>query len=110
MKIKRQEQPMKTITVRMPEELIRGSNSTRPRTSAISRERGISFALAVEFDWTAALVLRSDRAGETRYMAMGEIAGRLHVLVYTKRGQSLRIISLRRANKREVKRYEKTRP
>jgi uncharacterized DUF497 family protein len=40
-------------------------------------------------------------------MAMGEIEGRLHVLVYTKRGQTLRIISLRRANKREVKRYEK---
>jgi len=71
-------------------------------------ERGISFALAAEFDWTTALVLRSDRAGETRYMAMGEIEGRLHVLVYTKRGQTLRIISLRRASKREVKRYEKT--
>ena len=71
------------------------------------QERGISFALSAEFDWTTALVLRSDRAGEVRYMAMGEIEGRLHVLVYTKRGQTLRIISLRRANKREVKRYEK---
>jgi uncharacterized protein len=71
------------------------------------KERGISFGLSAEFDWTTALVLRSDRAGETRFMAMGEIAGRLHVLVYTKRGQTLRIISLRRANNREVKRYEK---
>jgi uncharacterized protein len=71
------------------------------------KERGISFALSAEFDWTTALVLRSDRVGEARYMAMGEIAGRLHVLVYTKRGQTLRIISLRRANNREVKRYEK---
>jgi uncharacterized DUF497 family protein len=71
------------------------------------KERGISFALSVEFDWTTALVLRSDRAGEARYMTMGEIEGRLHVLVYTKRGQALRIISLRRANNREVKRYEK---
>ena len=57
------------------------------------KERGISFALSAEFDWTTALVLRSDRAGEDRYMAMGEIAGRLHVLVYTKRGQTLRIVS-----------------
>ena len=71
------------------------------------KERGISFALSAEFDWTTALVLRSDRAGEARYMAVGEIEGRLHVLVYTKRGQALRIISLRRANNREVKRYEK---
>ena len=71
------------------------------------KERGISFALSAEFDWTTALVLRSDRAGEARYMAVGEIEGRLHVLVYTKRGQALRIISLRRANAREVKRYQK---
>ena len=74
------------------------------------KERGISFALSAEFDWTTALVLRSDRAGEARYMAVGETAGRLRVLVYTKRGQALRIISLRRANSREVKRYEKTKP
>lgn len=74
------------------------------------KERGISFALSAEFDWTTALVLRSDRAGEARYMAVGEIEGRLHVLVYTKRGQALRIISLRRANSREVKRYEKAKP
>ena len=71
------------------------------------KERGISFALSAEFDWTTALVLRSDRAGEARYKAVGEIEGRLHVLVYTKRGQALRIISLRRANSREVKRYQK---
>ena len=71
------------------------------------KERGISFALSAEFDWTTALVLRSDRAGEARYMAVGETAGRLRVLVYTKRGQALRIISLRRANSREVKRYQK---
>jgi hypothetical protein len=45
------------------------------------KERGISFALSAEFDWTTALVLRSDRAGEARYMAVGEIEGRLHVLV-----------------------------
>jgi uncharacterized DUF497 family protein len=70
-------------------------------------ERGISFTLAAEFDWTTAHVLSSDRVSETRYMAMGEIEGRLHVLVYTKRGPSLRIISLRRANTRELKRYEK---
>jgi uncharacterized DUF497 family protein len=74
------------------------------------KERGISFALSAEFDWTTALVLRSDRSGEARYKAVGEIEGRLHVLVYTKRGQALRIISLRRANSREVKRYEKTKP
>ena len=72
-------------------------------------ERGLSFALASEFDWTSALVLRSDRRGEERYVAVGLIGERVHVLVFAKRGENVRVISLRRANSREVRRYEKTR-
>ncbi|MDY3330651.1 MAG: BrnT family toxin [Pelistega sp.] len=37
---------------------------------------------------------------------MGKIRGRLYVLVYTLRNEVMRVISLRKANKREVKRYE----
>jgi uncharacterized DUF497 family protein len=73
-------------------------------------ERGLSFTLVTEFDWTTARTIQSDRHGEDRHMAMGKIGGRVHVLVYTQRGQNLRVISLRRANGREVKRYEKARP
>ncbi|MGH7842014.1 MAG: BrnT family toxin [Candidatus Binataceae bacterium] len=51
-------------------------------------------------------MIRSDRKGEKRYAAMGLIAGRLHVLIFTKRGPIIRVISLRHANKREVTRYE----
>ncbi len=36
-------------------------------------------------------------------MAFGLIRNRVHVLVYTKRGLIVRVISLRRANDREVK-------
>lgn len=39
--------------------------------------------------------------------ALGKINGRLHMVVFTVRGESLRIISLRKANAREVARYEK---
>jgi uncharacterized DUF497 family protein len=42
-------------------------------------KRGLSFALAAEFDWTSALVLQSDRRGEERYMAIGLIGERVHV-------------------------------
>ena len=40
-------------------------------------------------------------------MAMGFLLDKLHVLVFTRRGDAIWIISLRRANKREVTRYEK---
>jgi uncharacterized DUF497 family protein len=41
--------------------------------------------------------------GETRYAALGPIEGRLHCVCFTIRGNKLRIISLRKANEREVK-------
>ncbi|WP_373289514.1 BrnT family toxin [Marinomonas arctica] len=39
-------------------------------------------------------------------MAMGQIDERIHVLVFTVRGEVIRVISLRKANKKEVKHYE----
>ena len=71
------------------------------------RERGLPFTLADEFDWTTALIAPSSRHGETRFFAIGYIGNRLHALVFTKSGATLRVISLRRAHKMEVKRYEK---
>lgn len=43
--------------------------------------------------------------GESRFQALGLIAGRLHLLVFTMRGDVLRVISLRKANLKEVRRY-----
>ena len=43
--------------------------------------------------------------GETRMIALGPIQGRAHVLVYTRRGAHIRVISLRKANDREVQLY-----
>jgi len=42
---------------------------------------------------------------EDRLIATGKIAGRLYVCVYTMRGQIYRIISLRKANRREINDY-----
>jgi uncharacterized DUF497 family protein len=44
--------------------------------------------------------------GESRYNLLGELHGRLFHLTYTCRGDTIRIISARRANERERKRYE----
>ena len=70
--------------------------------------RGLSFARATEFDWTNALIVEDTRRdyGEWRYQALGHIEDRLHMLVFTPRAGSLHIISLRKANNREVRHYE----
>jgi uncharacterized DUF497 family protein len=70
------------------------------------RERGLPFTLAGEFDWTTAMIAPSSRCGEIRFLAIGYIGSRLHSLVFTKSGNTVRIISLRRAHKTEVKRFE----
>jgi uncharacterized protein len=43
--------------------------------------------------------------GEQRTIALGQAEGRLFVVVYTIRGDACRIISVRRANEREQRRY-----
>lgn len=64
------------------------------------------FADAVNFDWDAAAYQYVQRSGERRTIATGLIGGSPHVVVYTMRGDLRRIISMRRANARERRRYE----
>lgn len=56
------------------------------------------------FEWGTALIERSDRQ-EVRYVATGYIGDRLHKVVFTERHDVIRIISLRKANRREEIRY-----
>ncbi|MBF0143837.1 MAG: BrnT family toxin [Magnetococcales bacterium] len=70
-------------------------------------ERNLDFARASEvfeghhFTWV------DDREdyGEQRHITVGKLDGRMVVLVWTLRGKSRRIISLRKANEREQARY-----
>jgi len=70
--------------------------------------RGISFEQAATFEWDGALIIEDTRLdyGERRFQALGRIGERLHMLVFTPRAGRAHVISLRRANKREVRRYE----
>lgn len=75
--------------------------------------RGLSFVLVEQMDWSGALIEEDDRKdyGERRYRALGMIGGRLHAVVFTPRADKVHVISLRKANHREVKGYEqKTQP
>lgn len=71
-------------------------------------ERGLSFTLAEKFVWATSLILEDVRQeyGEPRFRAFGYINHRLFVMIFTPRGNTLRIISLRKANRRERNWYE----
>ncbi|WP_246402338.1 BrnT family toxin [Gluconacetobacter dulcium] len=66
-------------------------------------KHGVDFVSAVDFEWRASLVRASHSgAAEPRLMAMAPIRTRIHVLVFSIETRCVRIISLRKANAREV--------
>ena len=72
-------------------------------------ERGLPFVRAAHFDFDTAILWQDQRKPylETRYVAVGFLDARLHVLCFTPIANGIRVISFRKANAREVKRYEK---
>jgi uncharacterized DUF497 family protein len=72
-------------------------------------ERGLSFDLVERFEWETARFVEDTRRdyGETRLQVLALMDGRLYAAVVTPRGEDLRVISLRKANRREVERYGK---
>jgi uncharacterized DUF497 family protein len=71
-------------------------------------KHGISFADTFGvFEDLNAVTIDDFRSGEERYVTIGMDAfGRILVVVYTWRGDNIRIISARRAVRHEVKQYE----
>ena len=80
------------------------------KDTANLEKHGVSLALAEVLFAGRHLIVRDDRFeyGEARNVAFGSIRGRLFVCVYADRGEDRRVISLRKANSREVKRYGQT--
>jgi uncharacterized DUF497 family protein len=69
--------------------------------------RGLSFELVSEFEWETSLIAEDIRHNyaEKRYQALGFIGMKLYMLVFTLRAELIHVISLRRANQRERKKY-----
>ena len=82
------------------------------KNSANVAGRGLSFNQASDFDFDTAIIWQDQRKPylETRYVAVGFLDARLHVLCFTPIANGIRVISFRKANTREVKDYEKTNP
>ena len=73
-------------------------------------ERALGFDRVAEFDFSTALVWQDTRKiyPEVRYVALGFLDARLHVLCFTPVAGGIRVISFRKANTREVRDYGST--
>lgn len=77
--------------------------------SRINREKhGLGFDAVFAFNWEDALVADRTRQseGEQRLAALGLCDGKIYTVVFTKHGRNVRIISMRRSNRKEERAYE----
>ena len=70
-------------------------------------ERGLDFGRATEIFAGVHVTAADNRKdyGEQRFITVGLLDSRLVVMVWTPRGEVRRIISLRKANEREIKKF-----
>lgn len=78
------------------------------KAKANLRKHGVDFAdAATVFTDDLAVTIPDDVADEERFVSIGmDELGRVLVVVYAWRGEGIRIISARKANRRELKQYE----
>ena len=79
-----------------------------PVKDDLNKEKhGFSLAFAAGLDWDSALVWIDERFdyGELRMIALAPETETLFYVAFVDRGDVRRIISLRRANRREVRHY-----
>ena len=71
-------------------------------------ERGLDFEDAVQVFAATTFTVEDDRRdyGESRFQTIGWLNGRLVMVVWTERGASRHIISMRKCNDREQERFE----
>lgn len=70
-------------------------------------KRGVTLELASKIDWPEVLWQPDTRkdCGELREVGYTVIDGRLYCVVFPQRGDVMHVISLRKANPREVRHY-----
>lgn len=80
----------------------------RAKSEKNEKERGLPFSLVEEFEWETAIFDEDTRKDypERRVIAVGFISKRLYILCFTPIKGGVRVISFRKANRREVREYE----
>lgn len=71
-------------------------------------KHAIDFAEIGGFEWDDAVYNSNSTHGELRWVVTGYIGDRLYKVIYTVRGNRRRIISLRKANSRELRDHAQT--
>lgn len=71
-------------------------------------ERGLDFAHAARMFAGDHLTAPDERRdyGEPRFVSVGRLAGRMVIVVWTPRDDARHVISMRKANEREQRRFE----
>ena len=80
------------------------------KSDACFADRGFDFAYVAHAFLDENRIVGVDRRwdyGEDRYRLLGAVEDRVFVAIYTMRGSTIRIISARKANRREVREYER---
>jgi uncharacterized DUF497 family protein len=70
-------------------------------------KHGLDFEDVTRMDWNEVTILEDRRFayGEARYWAFGMLDGHLHMVAFTRPGNSVRVVSFRRASRKERKSY-----
>ena len=77
-----------------------------PAKNASNLEKhGVSFETIHGFQWATAISRPAVRGNELRYWAIGYIGDRLHVVVFTMRGENVCIISMWKAGRGDRRDY-----
>jgi hypothetical protein len=71
------------------------------------RERNLGFEQAADFDFATATYDNEVRNGEKRLIAAGYLNRRLHILCFLPKFGGIRVVSFRKANDREARKYGK---
>lgn len=77
------------------------------KSASNEAKHGVPFSLAAKIDWSDVLCFPDTRHdyGELREIGYALIEQRLYCVVFTQRGDTMHVISLRKANNREKRGY-----
>ncbi len=77
----------------------------RAKSQANREKHGVSLEEAAQIWQEAYLEVEARTIDEPRWMVVGRIRGRVYACIYTRRGESIRLISCRRAREQEAQLY-----
>ena len=76
-----------------------------PKRRTNQAKHRVDFTAMEAFEWETAVIEPDDYPAEARWNAIGFSGLVLHFVVYTERGERIRIISLRKAARKEMRKY-----